>query len=154
MRIQFEADRKLRRKINHRTEWNGKVGLTARRDLGRYYDLLECERRTIALTKDEAELVCLAVGGCDLDLSSVVALSAWVEDYADVMGEELKSHTGEELKVDFRKLRPKLCRLSNSQILAVLDAADSYMLDRRLIPSGKNEIEKSGLVRPGRSQKR
>ena len=69
MRIQFEADRILCRNINHRTEWNGRAGLTARRDLRRYYDLLECERRTIALTNDEAELVCLAVGGCNLDLS-------------------------------------------------------------------------------------
>jgi hypothetical protein len=54
---------------------------------------------------------------------------------------------GKELDADFRKLRPKLRRLTDTQTLAVLDAADSYMLGRRWIPTGRKEIERSGLVR-------
>jgi hypothetical protein len=154
MRLQFNGKGKIGREIAHRTDFNTRAEFTVLRDLGRYYDLLDRERRNIALTRDEAELVCLAVGGSDLDLSVVRPLWSWVCDFVDVMGDELKSEMSEELKVDFRKLRPKLRRLTDAQTLAVLDAADSYMLGRRWIATGRKDIEASGLVRePAKSRR-
>lgn len=147
MRLNFKANRPIAREIAHRIEWKGTAEAVVQRDLERYYDLLARERRKIALTRDEASLVCLAVGGSNLQLDDVGSLWAWVGDFADIMGEELKSEMGEELKVDFRRLNPKLRRLTNTQIVAVLDAADAYMLNRRWIPTGRKEIEASGLVR-------
>jgi len=146
MRISLTVKGKIGGGIAHRTDLNGGAETTVLRDLGRYYDLLDRERRRIALTRDEAQLVCLAVGGSDLELSVVRSLWAWVADFVDVMGDELKSEMGGELDVDFRKLRPKLRRLTDSQTLAVLDAADSYMLGRRWITTGRKESERSGLV--------
>ncbi|SRR5216684_1396899 len=147
MRIELRAKGKIGREIAHRKDLNTHPQFTVLRDLARYYDLLDRERRKIALTAEEAELVCLAVGGSNLNLSVVCPLWSWVDDFIDAMGDELKSEMGEELRVDLRKLWPKLRRLTDAQTVAVLDAADSYMLGRRWIPTGKKKIETSGLVR-------
>src|SRR5260221_12059310 len=65
----------------------------------------------------------------------------------DIMGDELKTEMGEDLKVDLRRLNPKLRRLTESQTVAILDAADACMLGRRWIPTGRKDIKASGLVR-------
>jgi hypothetical protein len=146
VRLKFKAKRSIGREIAHRIDFNGTAEAIVQRDLERYYDLLARERRKIALTRDEASLVCVAVGGANLQLDAVGSLWSWVGDFADIMGDELKSEMGEQLKVDFRKLNPKLRRLTDAQTIAVLDAADAYMLGRRWIPTGRKDIETSGLV--------
>jgi hypothetical protein len=154
MRLKFKVKRSIGREISHRIDLNGKAEAVVQRDLERYYDLLARERKKIALTRDEASLVCLAVGGANLQLDAVGSLWSWVGDFMDIMGDELKSEMGEHLKVDLRKLNPKLRRLTESQTLAVLDAADAYMLGRRWIPTSRKDIKASGLVRTPEKSRR
>lgn len=118
---------------------HGGVSRTAERDLARYYALLERERSQIALTAAEAELVCGALENKTLEIDDVNPLWAWVADYGYDSGAK------EDLGVDYRKLLPKLRRLSLLGQLAVLDAAQSYALDRRWV-KGK-QIKDCGLVR-------
>jgi hypothetical protein len=53
-------------------------------------------------------LVCLAVGGANLQLDAVGSLCSWVGDFMDIMGDELKSEMGEGPKIDLRKLNPEV----------------------------------------------
>jgi hypothetical protein len=85
MRIRLTVKGKIGCEIAHRTDLNAEAETTVLRDLDRYYDLLDRERRRITLTRDEAQLVCLAVGGSDLELSVVGSLWSWVADFVDVM---------------------------------------------------------------------
>jgi len=157
LRIEFDAKGKIGKAIAHRTDLDGKHGNTVLRDLGRYYDLVERERRKIALTRAEAELICLAlaVGGSPLNLTQVLPLSSWVEDFVDTMGEGLKSEMGDTLEVDLRRLRKKMRRLTDVETLAVLDAANSYMLNRRWKKKWRQwAIEDSDLVRTAAANQR
>jgi hypothetical protein len=89
----------------------------------------------------------MAIGGANLGLSDVYPPYSYVADFKEIMGDALRSASTEEvIEVDLRKLRGKL-HLDESQTLAVLDAADSYMLDRRWIPTGRKHVEETGLVR-------
>jgi hypothetical protein len=139
--IQSERTNRSRNRPQNRLEPDGR-GRCNSEIWNAIYDLLARERKKIALTKDEASLVCLAVGSANLQLDAVGSPRSWVGDFADVMSDELKFEMGDELKVDFRKLNPKLRCLTDAQTIAVLDAADAYTLGRRWIPTAKKDIER------------
>ena len=59
------------REIAHRIDLNLTAEAVVQLDLEHHYDLLARERRKIALTRDEAISICLAVGGANLQLNAV-----------------------------------------------------------------------------------
>lgn len=130
--IVFRAVDELTADLTARTGANS-LGLTAQRDLERYYALLAAELRTVSLTAAEALLIADALNGTLWEPHTIRLLWAGVDDAIRLDG------LAEKWQVDGAALVAKLRALTPGQTVAVIDAverawqADSDDLRERLV---------------------
>jgi hypothetical protein len=118
VKVQFRP-RGLTHRLFARTR-TGSINEIARRDLERYYNLIEAVLGTVELTSAEAALLCDALRTFRLDRADVALL--WTE-VADAIHVEGLDH---RWAVDGGALVTKLRRLHLAQAYAVVDAVDRY----------------------------
>ncbi len=113
-------------------------GLVARRDLERYYALLDHELARVELSEAEASLICDALNGTLMDPHSYRLLWAEVADAVRLDGLDAK------WGVDGDALVERLRALSPGAMMAVVDAVERFWLSPN--PLGEN-LRRVGLVR-------
>jgi hypothetical protein len=97
------------------------ISEVAKRDLERYYALLEAELSRLKFTEAEASLLCDACNGLWVDSPrSVPLLWAEVQDACDL------SHLHLKWEVDPVALVAKLRAASPSQVWALIDAIEQF----------------------------
>lgn len=125
--------------VTARTQAAESLGATAKRDLSRYYNLLERDLAVVAqaLTKGEALLLCDLNNGTIWDSVTTTALWAQVADadqaQLDAWG------------VDREALAAKLRALTTSQALALVDAIERWWL----LPDGAARDHPASLATVG-----
>jgi hypothetical protein len=128
------------------------LGLTAKRDLERYYTLLEDELATVDLTPPEARMLCEALKGDTIGGSRYRTLlwaSVMEVTYLPIFGSHsrVKKQHQDQLAEKLRKLRP-------GQAMALIDAVERFWRQpnaRDVIdPEPHDEVESvKALVRVG-----
>jgi hypothetical protein len=113
------------------------LGLTAARDLERYYSLLRDTLPTIPLAANEAILVCDATNGIIIDPHTYKLIWAQVHDAIHI------DRLDEKWDVDGQALVSKLRGLTAAQCLALADAVERFWLD----PNAPDALRRVGLVR-------
>lgn len=121
---------------------NGSASEVARRDLGRYYDLLALALASVDLTEGEASLIVDALNGTIIDVSTAQLLAAEVEDG---LGDGLAEKWG----VDGGALVAKVRAWTLAQRMAVCDAAERFWGDEHHVDSTGDRLAAVGLVRRG-----
>ncbi len=111
------------------------AGLVAKRDLERYYHLLDHELRRINLTEGEAMLLCDACNGLIFEPYSIPLLWANVDDAIRLDGLDAKWH------VDGPELVAKLRALTRGQAFAVVDAIERFWRE----PNAEGQMRAVGL---------
>jgi hypothetical protein len=112
-----------------------------RRDLGRYYQLLERELRWVRLSEGEASLLCDALNGSLIDDPQV--LEAEIADACDLDGLHAK------WAIDRDALLASLRSWTYAQRVAVLDAVERYWRGPYQLPRAEG-LRAVGLVRDER----
>jgi hypothetical protein len=112
----------------------------ARRDLGRYYDLLSAALERVSLTDPEALLICDTLRGTWLDTPTISLLWTEVEDACRLEGLDQK------WAVDGAALVDRLRGMGLAELHSIADAAERFHLE----PEGpySERLWGVGLVRP------
>jgi hypothetical protein len=141
--LSFRIDETLAGKIEARvSNWLESSHAVARRELERYYEVLQRELASISLTESEANLLCDVCNGTSFEpIAFVGALYIQVED-----GDELEG-VGEKWGVDAKAFAEKLKALSFTQCLALVDAVERFWIE----PNEPNRIQTVGLVRKSKA---
>lgn len=113
----------LAESVKARRQHGEYVGLTARRDLERFYHVLAKELSVIELTEGEASLIVDACNGVIWEPWSVGLLPASIADA--ITCEQLDK----KWSVDGKQLVEKLRKLTYTQKLAVIDAAERFWVN-------------------------
>lgn len=135
-KVQFQAT-DLEAALTARTAKTGSIGLTARRDLSRYYQCMASELQSLHLSEAEAAAICdylygfLAIPGVDSLGSLPLALALGVDE-----------HVCRDRGVSVVALNEKLRALTWAQRLALVDAVERFWLN----PTGKDRLQRVGLV--------
>lgn len=125
--------------VTARTQAAESLGATTKRDLGRYYDLLERDLAVVAQALTTAEAMAL----CDLNngtiWDSVTTTALWAQ-VADADQAQLDAWD-----VDREALTAKLRALTTSQALALVDALERWWL----LPDGAARDHPASLATVG-----
>jgi hypothetical protein len=117
------------------------LGLTAARDLERYFALLRDTLPTVPLAENEAMLVCDALNGIIIDPHTYKLtyklIWAQVDDAIHI------DRLDRKWDVDGQALVSKLRGLTAAQCLALADAVERFWLD----PNAPDALRRVGLVR-------
>ncbi len=116
------------------------LGLTAKRDLKRYYHALGVELRSVELSEAEASLIVDALNGWYAEPYTVQLLWAEVADAIRLDGLADKWHC------DGDALTAKLQSLSYSQALAVVDATERFWIRNEAGESLAEQLRAVGLI--------
>ena len=127
------------------------LGQQAARDLERYYEALARELRTIELTEREASLICDALNGSLLDVSSAALIWAEVSDgvrYNQLDQKWLAEDRGAGAGAHFaaEQLIEKLRSLTYTQSLALADAVERFWSAGSIANTG-DQLRAVGLLR-------
>jgi hypothetical protein len=146
--INFRLQAGLPQHIEQRVTAGLTGSLVARRDLGRYYALLDAALGTVHLSTAEAALVCDAVGSAAADQYAFVW--AAVADGIRARGLEAK------WSVDGAALIDRLRALSPGQALALADAVERFWVVSRQdgAESLEQHLERCGLRVPQHARPR
>jgi hypothetical protein len=118
----------------------GSANEVARRDLGRYYVLLERELRTVELGEAEASLITDALNGTMMDAGSWTLLWAEIDDAC------LLDRLHEKWDVDGGRLVAKIRAMTPGQTLALVDAVERFWQPGQVEDTGA-QLRAVGLVR-------
>lgn len=138
--VQFQADSPLDRELEARVGDGGDPGATARRDLQRYYALLEHTRLTLNFTENEYLLMMEALNGSIFDENVAGLIWAEVEDGIRM------DHLDEKYGVDGQELIRRLRGLTLSQNMTFADAAERFW-DRSTEEDQRKRLRLVGLIR-------
>jgi hypothetical protein len=144
-RVQFRAGDGLAEQLAARADRAVSLGLVAKRDLARYYALLERELTRIRLSEPEASLIVDAYNGTFWEPHTAPLLWADIDDAIRYDGLDQK------WGVDGADLFARLRALAPFALLALVDAAERYWVaagagDQR---SNADLLRAVGLVRSG-----
>lgn len=106
-----------------RTSADSSVGLVAKRDLERWYWLLQQAQRKLKLTPDEFDLVCAALSAGEFPQAWTV--SSIPDDIATAIK---KNKLDKTYKVDRDVIVDKLQRMSDLELLALLDRVEQVQV--------------------------
>lgn len=115
------------------------LGLTAARDLERYYALVEEELGSLDLTEAQASLICDALNGTLLEPYSIRLLWAEVDDAVHLNGLDRKWGVSGPALVE------KLRALTPGQKFALADAVERFWRDTT-VPT-EERLRQVGLIR-------
>ena len=135
--VQFR-DAAVELRLAERTDEGQSAGLTAARDLERYYALLDHCLAVIVLTEAEASLICDALNGTLIDHRTYHLVWASVDDAIRLDGLD------EKWGVDGPALVGKLRDLDHCGMLAIADAVDRFWIEPNPMPVALRRV---GLVR-------
>lgn len=113
------------------------LGLTARRDIERYYHLLAEELKTVNLTESEAMLIVDTCNGTLFEPHTIRLLWAEIDDAIRL------DRLDHKWQVDGPELVAKLRSLTAGQMFAVVDGCERFWAD----PNQEDQVRKVGLVR-------
>jgi hypothetical protein len=105
--------------------------LVAKRDLARYYTMLEASLRRIELSEDEARLCCQALDlpvGIDDDRRDRTSQDRWQAARAEIEEAIRLNHIDKKYGVDGSSLLEYLSTLSPGEICALVDACERFWL--------------------------
>lgn len=110
-----ELQDQIQARMGHNT-----AGGTAKRDLARYYKLLDQVLPSLDLAREEASLICDALNGTYLDEHTYHLLWASIEDAVTM------DHLDKKWGVDGPALVNKIREYSPPQTMALLDATERF----------------------------
>lgn len=146
-RVQFRAAPDLHEKVRARKQLEEADGEVVRRDIQRYYAVIDAELQRLRLTAEEAGLICDALNGyASLAEDPDIARRSWwinVEDHISLNDADKKWGVS-----DPAVLVAKLRALSPGASAAVLDAVERWWL--RDGPEGETipeSLQAVGLIR-------
>lgn len=137
--VQFRSQ-EVEAELSKRAEEQS-LGLVAKRDLGRYYDLLRRERATLTLSAAEAMLICDVCNGTIFNEHSVAFLWAEVADGIRLNGAD------EKWQVDGAPLVAKLRVLTPGQAYALADGVEQFWTDDYRPMEPYDALRQLGLIR-------
>ena len=134
-------DSRLQKELESRGE---SLGLTAQRDLDRYYLLLSDALRRVQLAQNEALLLCDALNGCmnDFHIRPDQSLKFSIEDAIDL------DRLDKKWEVDKSKILQKLDDLTVLQAASVLDAVERFWYESESyqIEDTEAKLKQVGLI--------
>lgn len=140
--------------------WDGRpVDLVARRDLQRYYTLLDLSLDRVVLSESEAGLVCHALNWLQQASPDEVEIDHWQVAWADVADAIRRERLDQQWNVDGEELIQRLRRLSPGELAAIVDAAERFWINyQQQEPAATKTIAEQlrdvGLLRNSRPRRR
>ncbi len=150
-RVAFRAADPLQQQLAARTDQEAEgqsAALVARRDLERYYAVLQDSLRRLDLTAGEACLIVDALNGTLMDAVSYRLL------WAEVSDAQRRQNLAEKWGVDGSQLVERLRALSPGELMAIIDAAERFwtLIGRGATGTNEETLRQVGLLRPARQE--